>query len=48
MRADMEDPLVTDAIVAVMMYRAKVCGSEWADRGITELTDQVTVPLLTA
>lgn len=30
----------------MMMYRAKVCGSEWSDAEIVEMIDQVMVPLL--
>ncbi|TWG06130.1 hypothetical protein FHX80_114624 [Streptomyces brevispora] len=29
---------------AMMMYRSKVCGSEWSDGDIAELIDQVAMP----
>ncbi|MEV0413643.1 TetR/AcrR family transcriptional regulator [Streptomyces sp. NPDC050448] len=47
-RPDATDPFVADVIPAMMMYRAKVCGSEWADPDIAEMIDQVMVPLLRA
>ncbi|MEU7552318.1 TetR/AcrR family transcriptional regulator [Streptomyces sp. NPDC044571] len=47
-RSDATGPLVVDVIPAMLMYRAKVCGSEWADPDIAELIDQVMVPLLRA
>ncbi|GHE51832.1 TetR/AcrR family transcriptional regulator [Streptomyces vinaceus] len=47
-RADAAGPFVVDVIPAMMMYRAKVCGSEWTDADITEMIDQVMVPLLRA
>ncbi|MFF0551141.1 TetR/AcrR family transcriptional regulator [Streptomyces sp. NPDC004311] len=45
-RADATGPLVVDVIPAMLMYRSKVCGSEWQDGEIAELIDQVMVPLL--
>ncbi|MEV0323586.1 TetR/AcrR family transcriptional regulator [Streptomyces sp. NPDC050658] len=45
-RAEAADPYVCDVIPAMMMYRSKVCGSEWADEEFAELIDQVMVPLL--
>lgn len=45
-RADAPGDLVYDVIPAMMMYRAKVCGSEWSDAEIVELIDQVMMPLL--
>ncbi|GGV61640.1 TetR family transcriptional regulator [Streptomyces longisporoflavus] len=45
-RADALDPYVCDVLPAMMMYRSKVCGSEWGDEEFTELIDQVMVPLL--
>ncbi|MGW6055891.1 TetR/AcrR family transcriptional regulator [Streptomyces sp. NPDC055189] len=45
-RAEAMDPYVCDVLPAMMMYRSKVCGSEWADEEFTELIDQVMVPLL--
>ncbi|MEV5985585.1 TetR/AcrR family transcriptional regulator [Streptomyces sp. NPDC052051] len=37
---------VFDVIPAMMMYRAKVCGSEWCERDLEEMIDQLMVPLL--
>ncbi|MFI6004750.1 TetR/AcrR family transcriptional regulator [Streptomyces sp. NPDC051366] len=45
-RPDATGPFVADVIPAMMMYGAKVCGSEWTDLNIAELIDQVMVPLL--
>ncbi|MYW67277.1 TetR family transcriptional regulator [Streptomyces sp. SID8379] len=45
-RADATDASVCDVIPAMMMYRSKVCGSEWADEDLVELIDQVMIPLL--
>jgi AcrR family transcriptional regulator len=45
-RPDAEAPFVVDVIPAMLMYRAKVCGSEWGDPDIAEMIDQVMVPLL--
>ncbi|MBT2481958.1 TetR/AcrR family transcriptional regulator [Streptomyces sp. ISL-94] len=45
-RADATGPFVVDVIPAMLMYRAKVCGSEWVDPDIGELIDEVMVPLL--
>ena len=36
---------VCDVIPAMMMYRSKVCGSEWRDEEFAEMIDQVMVPL---
>ncbi|WP_405939193.1 TetR/AcrR family transcriptional regulator [Streptomyces sp. NBC_00726] len=36
--------LAFDVIPAMMMYRTKVCGSEWDDAEIEALIDQVAVP----
>ncbi|MCX5193924.1 TetR/AcrR family transcriptional regulator [Streptomyces sp. NBC_00249] len=47
-RADAMSPLVVDVIPAMMMYRAKVCGSEWPDAEIVEMIDRVMVPMLRA
>jgi hypothetical protein len=30
----------------MMMYRSKMCGCEWSDRDIEEMTDQLMMPLL--
>ncbi|WP_031075863.1 TetR/AcrR family transcriptional regulator [Streptomyces sp. NRRL S-118] len=45
-RADAMDDMVRDVIPAILMYRAKVCGSEWTDVDIAEMIDRVMVPLL--
>ncbi|MBT2407347.1 MULTISPECIES: TetR/AcrR family transcriptional regulator [unclassified Streptomyces] len=45
-RPDADSPLVFGVIPAMLMYRAKVCGSEWKDAEIAEMIDQVMVPLL--
>ena len=36
--------LAFDVIPAMMMYRTKMCGSEWNDAEIEALIDQVAVP----
>ncbi len=46
MRSDAADSYVFDAVPAVMMYRSKMCGSEWSDRDLEEMIDQSMVPLL--
>ncbi|MEV6730861.1 MULTISPECIES: TetR/AcrR family transcriptional regulator [unclassified Streptomyces] len=45
-RPDATGPFVADVIPAMMMYGAKVCGSEWTDPDVAEMIDQVMVPLL--
>ncbi|MYU24996.1 TetR/AcrR family transcriptional regulator [Streptomyces sp. SID8352] len=45
-RPDAADGHLVDVIPAMMMYRTKVYGSEWADGEIEELIDRVMVPLL--
>lgn len=40
------DSYVCDVIPAMLMYRSKVCGSEWPDEEFEGLIDQVMVPLL--
>ncbi|MER5564570.1 TetR/AcrR family transcriptional regulator [Streptomyces goshikiensis] len=45
-RRDADSPLVSDVIPAMLMYRMKMCGSEWRDAEIAELIDHVMVPLL--
>ncbi|MEV0120336.1 TetR/AcrR family transcriptional regulator [Streptomyces sp. NPDC050703] len=40
------DAFVCDVIPAMLMYRSKVCGSEWTDEEFEGLIDQVMVPLL--
>ncbi|APE24350.1 MULTISPECIES: TetR/AcrR family transcriptional regulator [Streptomyces] len=47
-RADANDDLVIDVIPAMMMYRSKVCASEWPDDEIAELIDRIMVPLVRA
>ncbi|MDX3851982.1 TetR/AcrR family transcriptional regulator [Streptomyces sp. AK02-01A] len=47
-RPDATGELLFDVIPALMMYRSKVCASEWSDEEITEVIDQVMVPLLHA
>lgn len=43
-RPDALRGLAFDVIPAMMMYRSKVCGSEWSDADIADLIDQVAVP----
>lgn len=38
--------MVSDVIPAMLMYRAKVCGSEWPDSEIAEMIDGLVVPML--
>ncbi|MFD9336568.1 TetR/AcrR family transcriptional regulator [Streptomyces sp. NPDC060028] len=45
-RSEATGPLVVDVIPAMMMYRTKMCGSEWAEADIAEMIDEVMVPLL--
>jgi AcrR family transcriptional regulator len=45
-RSDASNSYVFDAIPAMMMYRSKMCGSEWGDRHIEEMIDQLMLPLL--
>lgn len=45
-RPDATGDLIFDVIPGLMMYRSKVCGSEWPDEDIAEMIDQVMVPLL--
>ncbi|MBK3579135.1 TetR/AcrR family transcriptional regulator [Streptomyces sp. MBT65] len=45
-RSDASNSYVFDAIPAMMMYRSKMCGSEWVDRDIEEMIDQLMLPLL--
>ncbi|MEW2393858.1 TetR/AcrR family transcriptional regulator [Streptomyces venezuelae] len=40
------DAYVCDVIPAMLMYRSKVCGSEWGDEEFEALIDQVMVPML--
>lgn len=45
-RSDASNGYVFDAIPAMMMYRSKMCASEWSDRDIEEMIDQLMLPLL--
>ncbi|WP_190133794.1 TetR/AcrR family transcriptional regulator [Streptomyces longispororuber] len=45
-RSGATDQYVCEVIPAMMMYRSKVCGSEWSDEEFVALVDQVMVPLL--
>jgi len=45
-RSDASNSYVLDAIPAMMMYRSKMCGSEWDDGDIEEMLDQLMLPLL--
>ncbi|MEU2563979.1 TetR/AcrR family transcriptional regulator [Streptomyces longispororuber] len=45
-RSGATDQYVCEVIPAMMMYRSKVCGSEWTDEEFAALVDQVMVPLL--
>ncbi|MER5378907.1 TetR/AcrR family transcriptional regulator [Streptomyces sp. NPDC002688] len=43
---DAANSYVFDAVPAMMMYRSKVCASEWSDQDLQEMIDQLMVPLL--
>jgi AcrR family transcriptional regulator len=45
-RPDAVDDMVFDVVPALMMYRVKVCGSEWNDDEIAAIVDRVMMPLL--
>jgi hypothetical protein len=45
-RADADNSYVLDVIPAMMMYRSKMCGSEWEDDEVEELIDRLMLPLL--
>ncbi|MER6425125.1 TetR/AcrR family transcriptional regulator [Streptomyces sp. NPDC001137] len=45
-RPDAANSYVFDVIPAMMMYRSKIRGSEWDDRDLEEMIDQLMVPLL--
>ncbi|MEU6281834.1 TetR/AcrR family transcriptional regulator [Streptomyces sp. NPDC047028] len=45
-RSDAANGYVYDAIPAMMMYRSKMCTSEWSDRDLEEMVDQLMLPLL--
>ncbi|MDQ0793516.1 TetR/AcrR family transcriptional regulator [Streptomyces sp. B1I3] len=44
-RPDALSAMVVDVIPAIMMYRTKVCGSEWTDGEIAQMIDEVGMPL---
>lgn len=45
-RPDAANGYVFDAVPAMMMYRSKMCTSEWSDQDLEEMIDQLMVPLL--
>jgi AcrR family transcriptional regulator len=45
-RADAANGYVFDAIPAMMMYRSKMCASEWSDQDLEEMIDRLMLPLL--
>jgi AcrR family transcriptional regulator len=45
-RPDAANGYVLDAIPAMMMYRSKLCASEWDDQDLEEMIDQLMLPLL--
>ncbi|WP_164253068.1 TetR/AcrR family transcriptional regulator [Streptomyces sp. S4.7] len=45
-RPDATGSMVSDVIPAVLMYRSKVCGSQWPDEELARLIDDVMLPLL--
>ncbi|WP_406113415.1 TetR/AcrR family transcriptional regulator [Streptomyces sp. NBC_01014] len=45
-RPDAVSDLVRDVIPGLMMYRSKVCGSEFPDGDLARMIDEVMVPLL--
>ncbi|ORT55054.1 TetR/AcrR family transcriptional regulator [Streptomyces sp. CB03238] len=45
-RPDATDAMVVDVGPAMMMYRSKMCGSEWTDADMAEMVDRVMIPLL--
>ncbi|MEV6838029.1 TetR/AcrR family transcriptional regulator [Streptomyces sp. NPDC051133] len=45
-RPDAANGYVFDAVPAMMMYRSKMCLSEWSDEDLEEMIDQLMVPLL--
>ncbi|MEV6792300.1 TetR/AcrR family transcriptional regulator [Streptomyces sp. NPDC051320] len=45
-RPDAVSPLICDVIPGLMMYRSKVCGSEFPDDDLARMVDEVMVPLL--
>ncbi|MGW5328609.1 TetR/AcrR family transcriptional regulator [Streptomyces sp. NPDC004014] len=45
-RPDADNGYVFDAVPAMMMYRSKMCASEWSDRDLEEMIDRLMMPLL--
>ncbi|GGX80637.1 TetR/AcrR family transcriptional regulator [Streptomyces anandii] len=45
-RPDAANGYVYDAIPAMMMYRSKMCTSEWTDQDLEDMIDHLMVPLL--
>ncbi|CAM5233435.1 TetR/AcrR family transcriptional regulator OS=Streptomyces alboniger OX=132473 GN=CP975_26815 PE=4 SV=1 [Streptomyces alboniger] len=45
-RSDAANGYVFDVIPAMMMYRSKLCASEWSDHDLEEMIDQLVLPLL--
>ncbi|MFF7753049.1 TetR/AcrR family transcriptional regulator [Streptomyces sp. NPDC007971] len=45
-RSDAANGYVFDAIPAMMMYRSKMCTSEWDDRDLEEMIERLMLPLL--
>ncbi|UFR01843.1 TetR/AcrR family transcriptional regulator [Streptomyces sp. Go40/10] len=45
-RSDAANGYVFDVIPAMMMYRAKMCASEWSDQGLVGTVDRLMLPLL--
>ncbi|MFJ9867912.1 TetR/AcrR family transcriptional regulator [Streptomyces sp. NPDC101165] len=45
-RSDAANGYVFDVIPAMMMYRSKMCGSEWSEQDLEEMIDQLMLPLL--
>ncbi|GAB2720274.1 TetR/AcrR family transcriptional regulator [Streptomyces bullii] len=45
-RPDADNGYVFDAVPAMMMYRAKMRGSEWSNEDLEEMVDQLMLPLL--
>ncbi|MET8829750.1 TetR/AcrR family transcriptional regulator [Streptomyces sp. NPDC004610] len=45
-RPDAANSYVIDAIPAMMLYRSKICASEWPDADIEQMVDELMMPLL--
>lgn len=45
-RPDAANGYVFDAVPAMMMYRSKMCASEWSDHDLEEMIDRLMMPLL--